>query len=218
MLDLLFPRRCLLCGRLGSQLCGACRARLPRIRPPLCARCGAPSAWPVERCRECAGRRLAFFSARAALLYEERTRALVRAWKDGGLRALAAVGAELVAETVPRPCVDALTFVPADADRRLRRGHHPAERLASELGSRWGLPVLDLLVRTRPLRPQRGLSLGERRGNVRGSVTARRPSPRAVALVDDVYTSGSTADEAARALSRRGARVVEVVTLARAVR
>ncbi|HZD86480.1 MAG TPA: double zinc ribbon domain-containing protein, partial [Gaiellaceae bacterium] len=60
MLDLLLPQRCVVCGRDGSQLCTGCREGLPRLDPPLCARCGAPTAWPVERCRECAGRRLAF--------------------------------------------------------------------------------------------------------------------------------------------------------------
>ncbi len=121
-------------------------------------------------------------------------------------------------EALPPPRVVALTFVPADGDRRLLRGHHPAASLARELSRRWDMPVLDLLRRTRPLARQRGLSLVERRRNVRGSMAPVGSCPRAVGLVDDVYTTGSTADEAARALRRGGARVVEVVTLARAVR
>ncbi len=60
MLDLLLPQRCLGCSRPGSHLCDWCRTTLPRLRDPLCERCGAPTAWPVARCRECAGRRLAF--------------------------------------------------------------------------------------------------------------------------------------------------------------
>jgi predicted amidophosphoribosyltransferase len=65
---------------------------------------------------------------------------------------------------------------------------------------------------------QRGLSLVERRRNVRGTVVATASSPRAVCLVDDVYTSGATVDACASALRKAGARDVEVVTLARAVR
>ena len=56
LLDLILPVRCVVCGAGGEQLCPACRGALPRVDPPLCARCGAPTAWPVQRCRECAGR------------------------------------------------------------------------------------------------------------------------------------------------------------------
>src|SRR3954464_15899236 len=112
LLDLILPVRCVVCGAGGEQLCPACRGALPRLAAPLCARCGAPVVWPVERCRECAGRRLAFASARAAVAYDPAARALVAAWKERGVRTLAALAAELVAEVVPRPAVAALAFVP----------------------------------------------------------------------------------------------------------
>ena len=217
MLDLLLPQRCVVCLRGGVQLCGDCLERLPRISPPLCDRCGAPTAWSVRRCRECSGRRLAFASARAAVRYDDAARAFVGAWKERGLRRLAAVAAELVAEVVERPAAP-VTFVPADPDRGLKRGHHPAERLARELGARWQLPVQPLLARPSAQRRQRGLSLAERRQNVRGAFVAKRPVPGAVTLVDDVYTSGATANAAASALRKAGARRVEVVSFARAVR
>lgn len=217
LLDLVLPRRCLVCALPGALLCPPCRRALPRIVPPLCGRCGAPAAWPVHRCRECAGRRLAFASARAAVEYNDAVRALVGGWKERGLRGLAHLAAELVVEVVPRPAVEAIAFVPPDGDRSLARGHHPPERLARELGRRWGLPVASLLDRTRPLRRQRGLSRAERRKNVRGAF-AGQGSPRAVVLVDDVYTTGATAAAAASALRAAGARRVEVVVFARAVR
>jgi predicted amidophosphoribosyltransferase len=65
---------------------------------------------------------------------------------------------------------------------------------------------------------QRGLTLVERRRNVRGAFEAGRSPPAAVCLVDDVYTTGATANEAARALRRAGARSVDVVCLTRALR
>ena len=199
-------------------MCQPCRDALPRIPPPLCERCGAPTAWPVARCAECAGRRVAFASARAAVLYDEAVRSLVAAWKERGLRRLAAVAAELVAETVPRPDVTALAFVPPDRDRNLRRGHHPAERLARELADQWDVPLAPILTRRGTAKRQRGLSLRERRRNVSGSFRATTDAPRAVALVDDVYTSGATANAAASALRKAGARRVHVVTFARTVR
>jgi predicted amidophosphoribosyltransferase len=78
--------------------------------------------------------------------------------------------------------------------------------------------VLPLLRRTREVRPQRGLPLGERRRNVRGAFRARANPPKSLVLVDDVYTSGATVAAAASALRGAGARRVEVVTFARVVR
>jgi predicted amidophosphoribosyltransferase len=123
-----------------------------------------------------------------------------------------------VAETVERPNAAALTFVPPDGDRSLRRGHHPAERLARELGERWELPIEPLLGRARPVKRQRGLTLAERRANVRDAFRAARRAPPRVAVVDDVYTSGATASAAATALRRSGTRSVSIVTFARAIR
>jgi len=216
MLDLLLPQRCVVCGDGGRQLCAACREELPRIEPPLCARCGGPTAWPVERCRECAGRRLAFASARAAVCYDAAARRLVHAWKERGLRRLAAEAAVLVAELIPAPEVDALTFVPSDRGRRLERGHNPAERLALELAALWEIPCLPLLERTRGGR-QRGSSAVERR-TVRGAFRATGAAPRTVVVIDDVYTTGATAAAAASALRAAGARRVEAVAFARALR
>ena len=218
MLDLLLPRRCLVCGAGGTQLCGGCLERLPRIGPPLCGRCGAPTAWPVARCRECAGRRLAFASARAAVVYDEAVRRIVGGWKERGLRRLADEAAALVAEALPHPGDVTVTFVPPDPGRRLERGHHPAERLARALAARWRLPCAPLLERSGPARRQRGLTLAERRRNVARAFRAAGSPPRRVLLVDDVYTSGATVSAAASALRAAGARRIDVATFARAVR
>jgi predicted amidophosphoribosyltransferase len=218
MLDVLLPQRCILCGLGGAQVCGACVRRLQRLRPPFCACCGAPTAWPVQRCRECAGRRIAFASARAALAYDVSARTIVSAWKERGLRRLAKLAAQLVVESLSRPDVAALTFVPPDDDRALVRGHHPPERLARELGGSWDLPVLPVLARTRRIDRQRGLARDARRRNVARAFAASGRVPSRVALVDDVYTSGATVGAAAAALRMAGARHVAVITLARAIR
>lgn len=218
VLDLLLPQRCTVCSLPGSQLCGGCRSSLPRIEPPLCGRCGAPTAWPVTRCRECAGRRLAFATARAAVEYDASVRRLVAAWKERGLRRLATTAAEVVVEAIARPDAAALVFVPRDRDRTLKRGHHTAEALARELAAAWQIPLLDALARPRAAPRQRGLSRNERRRNLRGAFVPRDGVPARIALVDDVFTTGATADFAASALRRAGARRVEVVTFARTIR
>jgi predicted amidophosphoribosyltransferase len=217
VLDLLLPQRCLVCGTAGSQLCGRCRAVLPCLPPPLCERCGAPTAWPVRRCNECAGRRLAFATARAAVAYDDAVQLLVAGWKERGLRRLADEAVSVIVERLSRVDDAVLTFVPPDRDRRLRRGYHPAERLASGLAAEWSLPCESLLNRRGRSRRQRGLSLPERRRNVSGAFAAGA-APDCVVLVDDVYTSGATAHAAAAALRGAGARRVDVITFARALR
>lgn len=151
-------------------------------------------------------------------MYDDAVRCVVAGWKERGLRGVAAVAASIVADAIARPEVRALTFVPPDGDRLLERGYHPAERLAREVGRRWDLPVERLLTRAGSSRRQRGLTLKERRRNVTGVFRASADAPTRVALVDDVYTSGATANAAATALRKAGARRVHVVTLARAVR
>ena len=215
---MLLPQRCLVCSLPGPQVCDNCTAALRRIGPPLCARCGAPTAWPVQRCGECAGRRLAFAHARAGLAYDDRLRQIVVAWKERGLRRLAAWAAAVVWESLVRPDAACLVFVPGDPDRRLKRGHHAAERLATELAAEWELPLRPLLTRARGSPRQRGLTQHERRRNVAGAFLAHGRVPARVALVDDVYTTGATANAAASALRKGGARNVEVVTLARTIR
>jgi ComF family protein len=218
LLDLLVPERCAACGAEDEALCDGCLRALCRIREPVCERCGAPVAWPVARCRECAGRRLAFATARAAVAYEGPAVRLVGAWKNRGRRCLADVAADLVAEVIVRPEGVTLTFVPAVPDRGLWRGHNPAERLARALGERWELPVRPLVARAGAPRPQRGLPLAERRRNVARGFVAAAPVRGRVVLVDDVYTTGSTVAAVASALVRGGARRVDVVTLARVLR
>src|SRR2546430_10808483 len=105
-------------------MCDGCTAALRRIEAPLCERCGAPTSWPVQRCAECAARRLAFARARAALAYDDRLRPVVAAWKERGLRRLAAWAAVGVRQSLPRPDAACVGVVPGDPDRRLQRGPH----------------------------------------------------------------------------------------------
>jgi predicted amidophosphoribosyltransferase len=172
----------------------------------------------VERCAECIGRRLAFASARAAVIYAGPARALVHGWKERGLRRGAGLAADLVLSRLAAPIADVVTAVPPDGERLLRRGHHPAEALAQALGVGWNLPVAHLLTRTRASSRQTGLRLDERRRNVVGAFAARGAIPRAVLLVDDVYTTGATVSAGATALRAAGAHTVHVVTFARTVR
>ena len=151
-------------------------------------------------------------------MYDDAARVLVRSWKERGLRSLAFVAADLVVRAVALPDANALCAVPPDPDRTLSRGEHPATALTRELSLRWSLPIAASICRTAPRPRQAGLTLKARRGNVRGTFAPTSAAPSSVCLVDDVYTTGETANAAASALRKAGARRVHVVSLARAVR
>jgi predicted amidophosphoribosyltransferase len=154
----------------------------------------------------------------AAFAYAGPVRPFVRAWKERGLRRLAPLAAELVVGQLAAPAADAITYVPPDPVRQLHRSRHPAESLADELGRRWQLELTGLLARTGGAERQATLPRARRRANVQGSFRALAAAPPRVLLIDDIYTTGATASAAASALRSAGARRVDVITFARAVR
>jgi predicted amidophosphoribosyltransferase len=232
-LDLLWPRDCKACGTtLGGTrepwLCAPCRAGLPLFSEDdtLCAVCARPLGRGTAGggCPDCRRLRPRFEAVRAAGAYRGTLRRLVvgmkyagrpdRAWPLGDLLAARLAGwgpARGVALVVP---------FPTTASARRRRGFDPPERIAEEVALRLGLPLAArVLERTGEPRPQASLPRGERLRAPRGTVRVRRPEAvagRAVLLVDDVLTTGATADAAARALLRAGASRVLVAVAARA--
>lgn len=228
LLDAFFPWRCVGCGeRADSSICGACRGRIRWIRGPRCVRCGIPfESGPSHPCGRCAARPPAFERMRAAAHYragdEDRDPlgTALRALKYGRRRALASTLGEILAEALPFAVDehDRIAPVPLHRDRLRERGFNQAALLARPLARRTRAHLdLGLLVRTRPTPPQVGLGELERRRNLRDAFALRAGrSVRGlrVLLVDDVCTSGATADACARALLDAGAVKVDVVTLA----
>jgi ComF family protein len=232
--DLVFPPFCPVCrARLGEgrrdPLCGPCWARLERIQPPVCRVCGLPlgalpgSALDGRRCGPCRLSPPAFRYARAAAHYGETVRQAIHAFKFGGRRALAGPLGDLLADAdlagLAPPGPDLLVPVPLFPTRQRERGFNQSELLAARLGRLTGLPVAGrALHRRRATAVQADLPARERAANVRGAFAVRWPEKvtgRHVLLVDDVLTTGSTADSCAAALLDAGAETVGVLTVAR---
>jgi ComF family protein len=243
LIDLVLPRRCVVCGVADGWLCEDCAAGLHPLPARRCPRCGAPGPWAgprpaVEprgrpsslrapsgrRCPECSGRDLAFVSASAAFTYEGPARALVTACKFRALRSLTDDMVERAAPAFERAAQGALvTCVPGHRDHQLERGFNQAERLARGFARRAELPYAPLLRRTRHGARQSGLHRAARAANVKGAFALREEQYgvlrrlKRVLIVDDVYTTGETLDHCAQVLALAGLEP-HVFTFARTVR
>ena len=172
----------------------------------------------------CRTTRIHFALARAATLYKNAgpAREAILGFKHTGRDTLGRHLAELMAER-SGPIMetgpwDMLVPVPLHRLREQERGFNQAAFLARRVGRRVGVPVADrALRRVRQTPPQSG-DADDRRRNVRGAFAVPRPAQvaaRHVLLIDDVLTTGATANECARTLRRAGARRVGIFTLAR---
>jgi ComF family protein len=220
----LFPATCLLCLDPGQppflDLCRGCENDLPRVGRG-CAICAGPVAAAAIACADCIARRPAFDTAFAPYRYEFPLVELIHRLKYGGQVAIARILGTLLARRVAErgaAGVDAVVPVPLHPAREARRGYNQAGEIARFAAEILGLPVADrLALRTRATEEQAALPAIVRRINVRGAfAVCAREVPPAVAIVDDVLTTGSTADALASELKRAGCRRVEVWAVARA--
>lgn len=223
---LVWPARCCTCGERCEPpgLCALCRRLLTPRAGPRCAICDLtlPQDAPAHRCGDCLDRRPRYDHARGVYDYAGPAGDLIRAAKYGhqpaALDALArALAADLPPALVADP-PDLVIPVALHPRRVARRGHAPPLCLAHPVARALDRPLgRRSLRRIRATPEQAGLDDAARRRNLRGAFTAR-PVPPDVLLVDDVITTGATADAAARALRTAGARRVRVLCAARVER
>lgn len=218
LLDTTLPAVCAGCGISGSWLCRDCRALVRRIDPlRACERCGLPNGAGEARCRRCGTWPADLSACRSVFEFDGPVREAIHRlkYRHESARAewCARVMARALIETGWR--AHALVPVPLHASRERVRGYNQSERIATQLGSAVGLPVADILMRTRSTGSQVGLAARERRENVRDAFAARRElAGRTVILIDDVVTTGATIVECARACRAAGAASVTALTLA----
>lgn len=201
-------------------------ARLQFLSEPLCARCGAPFEIAVDVaqvCGACIARAPAYDRARAALAYGEVSRDLVLALKYQGRRDGLAVLASWMTAAGGALLQDADLIVPVPLHylRLIRRGFNQSVWLAAAVSRASGVELcVDALARTKATPIQGGLSAEGRRRNVQGAFRVRKSRSglvkgRNILLIDDVLTTGATAEACSRTLRKAGAACVDVLTLAR---
>ena len=228
--DLLLPPVCIACRkRVGAHglLCGDCWTKIDFIAPPLCERLGLPLPYETGSPSLSAAAIAdppVYDRARAAARYSSTMRELIQSFKYGDRhegvplfgRWMATAGAELLTDA------DVILPVPLYRSRLWSRRFNQSAMLAQAVGALTGVPVdCFLLARVKRTHAQVGLTAAQRRKNVAGAfrVTAPRGQLRGkrIVVVDDVITTGATAEACARVLKRAGAARVDILALARAV-
>lgn len=213
---------CLLCGAHshGTPLCAGCQADLPRLPARRCPACALPTA-DGARCGACLKRPPQFQACRAVYRYAFPVDTLVQRLKYAAALPLADFFAgQLAAEVLAFPLPDLILPMPLHPARLGERGFNQAVEIGRALSRRLDVPLhAEGGRRLRDTPSQAGLDLKARRRNLRGAFAcATDLQGRRVALLDDVFTSGTSLNELAKAARRAGAAKVEAWVVARTVR
>ncbi|MCK5001429.1 MAG: ComF family protein [Gammaproteobacteria bacterium] len=226
--QLLYPPRCLMCARPGLDgvdLCEHCHQQLP-FNQIACMACALPLPPNISEgavCGRCQKKPPRYDQAFSLFSYEQPVIWLIQQLKFNEKLAHARLLGELIAES---DCVTKISDdegvcilpVPLFKKRLRQRGFNQSIELARALSKKTGWPMeLQRVQRVRETSAQTGLDAKERRKNIRGAFEVLEALPQKhVVIIDDVVTTGSTANELSRVLKKAGVEKITVLSLARA--
>lgn len=230
LLDLIYPRRCPVCNEVlafGERgVCPDCRGALSFVNQPVCMKCGKEvkrrgfdSFGAEEYCSDCMRRARSFSGGIALLNYNDGARKVMAGLKYKNRREYADFLAEEMAKRHGRKIIrlgaDALVPVPIHKKRWRERGYNQAELLAKGLSGRLSIPVRKLLLRVEHTEAQKELGYEARQKNEERAFAALDcAGMRRLLLVDDIYTTGATAEACTRTLLSAGAGEVFLLSMA----
>jgi ComF family protein len=216
LLDVIFPPRCVVCGEIMEQGEGQiheeCRKKLFPAAEPVCMHCGRPVASQrTEYCYDC-GRKKEFLfrQGRSLYLYKGDIRKSMYRFKYSNKREygrfFADEAVELWGSWLERIHPDAIVPVPMYRKKEKRRGYNQAAVFARQLSGKLQIPVAKEVSRVKDTRPQKELNDIERKNNLKNAFQTGKSivKYKKVLVVDDIYTTGSTADAVAEVLLAAG--------------
>ena len=217
----MYPQKCPFCGKIEKQrICKECRKKILPVEEPRCKKCGKPIREAgKEYCYDCTMIRHVFEEGRSIWIHKEPVSRAVYALKYQNRRIYAKAFVEEMADQygyyLREKKVELIVPVPLHRKKMRIRGYNQAALVAEVLGEITGISVdEDILVRVKNTKPLKQLNDKERRRSIRGAFSVRKSVwAKTIVLIDDIYTTGSTLDEAARVLLKAGAEKVYFLTI-----
>lgn len=221
ILDLVFPITCLVCGKDGTYLCHNCQSKLPRLENQQCLVCQKPAPYGKTH-PECVTRN-SVDGAIAALTHKDKSvREIIWVFKYNFVSSLSETLSSLIVETINKQGLEnyfqdfIIVPVPLHQRRFNWRGFNQALLLAKTLADHLAIKIDDQMVlRKKYTKPQVKLNVEERKRNIENAFSLTgNPSNKKILLVDDLVTSGSTANELAKLLKQASASEVWIISAA----
>lgn len=223
--DALYPLDCTcdVCGEelvedTRYRLCSECIANLPFAKGHICLNCGMPLDDESDYCNRCQNQKSSFVKNRSPLVYDGEVKRMIHKLKFRKKKYIAQTLGALMADKYLESGMDSeiIVFVPMTESELKKRGFNQAELLAMEVGRRLDIPVLPALVKIKDTSQQKELKGKDRASNLEGAFAClfEQVKGRKILLVDDVFTTGATANECANTLLKAKAREVCVLTAA----
>lgn len=226
---MIYPKRCPICDRVlytsffsgEYPICAECKNKAEYVTEPVCKKCGKPlTDERGEFCQDCTRHTHYYVQGKALWVYKGCVKESIYRLKYGNRREYGrSFGQELAGQYgkwIKRKKIEVILPIPLHKRRRRQRGYNQAEIIAKELGRRLDIPVdTKLLQRTVHTKPQKELNDKERKENLRKAFqVAKKDIPFGrILLVDDIYTTGSTIDGAAKALREAGAEEIYFISV-----
>ena len=225
--DLIYPEfpKCLVCGKEFAvdevKLCAKCIAKINFVDDDYCDKCGKVVAENKELCIDCERYDRYFTTARAVGVYNEGLKEYIKLFKYHNQRHLAESLAQLMIIYIERfydlQKLDLITYIPLHKSRMQERGFNQAYLLAKEIANYFNLPLGTLLMREQATVKQSKLAKLARKKNLKEQfkvINSKKAKNKNILLVDDIFTTGTTVNQASKILIESAANKVKVITLA----
>ncbi|WAM33064.1 ComF family protein [Caldicellulosiruptor morganii] len=222
LIQFFFPARCSFCGRVGVDPCNECRKFIKFIQGKTCEKCGVPVGdFILNLCPSCQRENFSFEKVFPVFYYDGVVRRGIHLFKYRGFCQNAITFSNLMVDKVKSGNIkfDIVIPVPISYERYLKRGYNHSYLLAKNISKILKIPLLDALKRTYFTEPFYNLSRQERKREIKDKIVVKNGyekyiKEKTILLVDDIFTTGATANECSKVLLKSGASRVYVSVLA----
>lgn len=225
IIDVVFPRRCPVCHDIvrdkGKSVCDICRIKLIEVKDPYCIKCGKPVKTPeTVHCSYCSSNVVDFSEGRAVFVYDDTMRKSIYRFKYNGRQEYSKFYAEEIynkyRDKIKQWNPQIIVPIPIHKSKLKKRGYNQAYLIAKELSYLTKIPVNNrLLYRVKKTEIQKNLSASERKSNLKNAfkISSNKVQYLSAMLIDDIYTTGATMNNASIVLKDSGIQNVYCISL-----